>query len=71
MNSINGKVGRDKEKHPEKFCPTRRCLWRTGDGSYCPRHRRDTLVADDHLNVPACSQSESGVPVGEAAQRGQ
>jgi len=33
-------VAGQKRKHPENFCPTRDCLWRTGDGSYCPRHWR-------------------------------
>lgn len=27
-----------KEKHPEFYCPVTRCLWRTGDGSRCPKH---------------------------------
>lgn len=35
---IQAKVAQDKEREPEKFCPVRRCLWRTGDGSRCPRH---------------------------------
>lgn len=46
--NINAKVAQDKENHPERFCPTRRCLWRTAKlnwatgqhegGGYCPRH---------------------------------
>ena len=49
---IAAQVANDKEKHPERFCPHRRCLWRTG-GGYCPRHKpvlrstnevRNTLV---------------------------
>jgi hypothetical protein len=32
------KVALDKEKHPERFCPVKRCLWRTG-GGFCPRHQ--------------------------------
>lgn len=35
---VAARVAADKEKHPEKYCPARRCLWRTGDGSKCPRH---------------------------------
>jgi hypothetical protein len=31
-------VAKAKEKHPEMFCPKKRCLWRTG-GGYCPRHK--------------------------------
>lgn len=46
--SINGKVAQDKARHPERFCPHPRCLWRTAKldqltqkvtgGGYCPRH---------------------------------
>ena len=35
--NIQAKVALDKERHPERYCPTRRCLWRTG-GGHCPRH---------------------------------
>lgn len=35
---IAATVAKRKKKNPEKFCPARRCLWRTGDGSRCPRH---------------------------------
>ena len=34
---VAAKVAKDKEAHPEQYCPHRRCLWRTG-GGYCPRH---------------------------------
>jgi hypothetical protein len=27
-----------KAAHPELYCPVARCLWRTGDGSRCPKH---------------------------------
>ena len=47
--NIQAKVAVDKEKHPERFCPVRRCLWRTAKldhasqtysgGGYCPRHK--------------------------------
>lgn len=37
MNTA-AKVAARKEAHPELYCPHKRCLWRTGDGSYCPRH---------------------------------
>jgi hypothetical protein len=30
-------VASQKEKHPEQYCPAKRCLWRTGGGA-CPRH---------------------------------
>jgi hypothetical protein len=49
--NIQAKVAIDKEKHPERFCPARRCLWRTAklnhatgereDGGYCPRHTQN------------------------------
>lgn len=34
---VAAKVAAEKTKHPERFCPEKRCLWRTG-GGYCPRH---------------------------------
>lgn len=42
-------VALDKEKNPQKYCPTRKCLWRTKDGSYCPRHKptNDTISGKD------------------------
>ena len=36
--SVARSVREAKEKYPERYCPTPGCLWRTGDGSYCPRH---------------------------------
>lgn len=38
MSSAQVSAALAKEKHPETFCPERRCLWQTGDGSRCPRH---------------------------------
>ena len=35
---VAAKVAESKRLHPERFCPASRCLWRTGDGSPCPRH---------------------------------
>ena len=26
---IQAKVALDKERHPERYCPVRRCLWRS------------------------------------------
>jgi hypothetical protein len=37
--SVAKSVREQKEQHPERFCPERRCLWKTGDGSRCLRHR--------------------------------
>lgn len=48
--SIQAKVARDKELHPERYCPARRCLWRTGGGA-CPRHKpfEDAVKAADEI----------------------
>lgn len=52
--NIAAKVAADKQKHPERFCPAHRCLWRVTQldhatqthsvrancpGGYCPRHQ--------------------------------
>lgn len=52
--NIQAKVALDKEKHPERFCPVKRCLWRVVKldhwnqtysvrpdcpYGYCPRHQ--------------------------------
>jgi hypothetical protein len=49
MSNTQAKVAIEKSEHPERFCPTRRCLWRTAKlnhatgeregGGYCPRHQ--------------------------------
>jgi len=64
--NIQTKVAIDKQKHPERFCPEPRCLWRTAklnhetqahEGSgHCPRHR----PASDIGGVEADSNSTSG-----------
>jgi hypothetical protein len=46
--STAAKVAEHKQKHPERYCPANRCLWRTAKlnhatgerecGGYCPRH---------------------------------
>jgi hypothetical protein len=41
--NIRATVALDKEAHPDKYCPARRCLWRT-DGEFCPRHAGTTTV---------------------------
>lgn len=38
MSRIQVKVALDKEANPDLYCPTRKCLWKTFDGSKCPRH---------------------------------
>jgi hypothetical protein len=49
MSNTQAKVAIEKSEHPERFCPERRCLWRTAKlnhakgqregGGYCPRHK--------------------------------
>ena len=43
MSAVQARVGKDKQEHPERYCPERRCLWRVldRDGNYkgpCGRH---------------------------------
>jgi hypothetical protein len=45
--SVAANVAQHKENHPELYCPVRRCLWRTGDGSNCPRHKSLVEVRDE------------------------
>jgi hypothetical protein len=57
MSSTQVKVALDKQKHPERFCPVRRCLWKVVKldhrtqtyslrpdcpGGYCQRHGSGT-----------------------------
>ena len=42
---VAASVAKDKLLRPEKFCPEKRCLWKTG-GDYCPRHA-DPAKPDD------------------------
>jgi hypothetical protein len=42
--SVAASVAQAKERHPEQFCPTRKCLWRTGGGK-CPRHGGEPKAA--------------------------
>jgi hypothetical protein len=49
MSNTQAKVAIEKSEHPERFCPARRCLWRTAKlnhatgeregGGYCLRHQ--------------------------------
>jgi hypothetical protein len=36
-NSVAASVAQNKERNPDKYCPVKKCLWRTG-GGLCPRH---------------------------------
>ncbi len=61
--NIQAKVALDKERHPERYCPARRCLWRTG-GGYCPRHvPADPVMAEDPAYVER--ERQRGVVGGE------
>ena len=54
MPRIAATVARSKEQHPERYCPERRCLWRTG-GGYCPRHAYlHPAPSDFKCSYPAC-----------------
>jgi hypothetical protein len=56
MNT-RAKVAIEKSEHPERFCPERRCLWRTAKlnhatgerecGGYCPRHKSGKALQPD------------------------
>lgn len=37
---VAAKVRLEKEKHPERFCSNKNCLWRTAtpSGTPCPKH---------------------------------
>jgi hypothetical protein len=52
--NVQAKVAIEKQEHPERYCPVKRCLWKTsvpndnGNGyhvhpsypdGYCPRHQ--------------------------------
>jgi len=66
--NVQAKVALDKEKHPERFCPVKRCLWKVMQldhgkqtyslradclTGYCPRHKR---LAQD---IPGVAVQES------------
>ncbi len=60
MKSVAAKVASLKRLHPERYCPVRGCLWRTGDGALCPRHksnedgllRRIDRPGNEHFDEP-------------------
>jgi hypothetical protein len=35
-NQVAQRIRKEKEKHPEKFCPVKNCLYRFP--GYCPKH---------------------------------
>ena len=48
-------VAKEKEKNPNLFCPTRKCLWKTFDGSYCPRHNP----------IPWLEKTDNGISIND------
>lgn len=54
--NIQAKVAINKQKHPERFCPVPRCLWKTAKlnhktqlhegGGHCPHHDSAQSVSD-------------------------
>lgn len=49
MSRAQVSAARAKELQPEAFCPHPRCLWRTGDGSRCPRHPAPRVLEPHEL----------------------
>jgi hypothetical protein len=39
-------VAANKAAHPEKYCPVKNCLWRTGNSQTCPRHTAAQSAAE-------------------------
>lgn len=64
--NIQAKIAIDKEKHPERFCKAKRCLWRVVKldhatqtytplencpGGYCPRHRANYIPNENFEQI--------------------
>jgi len=60
--STASKVAAYKERYPEVFCPEPRCLWRTGDGSPCPRHPNARRVAHTPVSAALPIRPGTGGP---------
>jgi len=57
--SVQVKVALDKERHPERYCPARRCLWRSY-GALCPRHMHlDPVMQEDPAYIDRERQLEA------------
>ncbi|MGA2886216.1 MAG: hypothetical protein ABSE80_13895 [Halobacteriota archaeon] len=57
--STASKVAEDKLNHPHKFCPAQKCLWKTGDGSYCPKHK-PTCRCNASTGICGCTTYGTG-----------
>lgn len=58
--NVQARVALEKEAHPERFCPERRCLWRSY-GALCPRHH--------HLAPSEAAASEDPAYIDREEQR--
>jgi hypothetical protein len=58
MNTA-AKVAKHKERHPELYCPTGKCLWRSGGGP-CPRHGESTSGRKSDVLEPIRLAARSG-----------
>jgi len=69
--NIQAKVALDKQKHPERYCPFPRCLWKTTKlnhatqvhegGGHCPRHRSVTVAGDVEGGPNSDSESMTAI----------
>jgi hypothetical protein len=69
--NIQAKVAIDKQKHPERFCPAPRCLWKTTKlnhatqihegGGHCPRHKSRSIAGDMEPNPNSDSESTTAI----------
>lgn len=71
MNT-QARIALEKQTHPERFCPSARCLWRTtrlnhatGGGGYCPRHKQAPQSA-----TVATAQSHTQIELGAVRHAG-
>lgn len=72
--STAAKVAQSKAKHPERYCPTNGCLYRT-DGSQCPRHKTPSMERQtiaflrNHADVMRMTGEIAGTIILKAAIR--
>lgn len=59
-----------KEEHPERYCPARNCLWRTG-GGWCPRHGGEARNAAETAARLWSFEEHYGRPYTKAPQEQQ
>jgi hypothetical protein len=49
----------NKEAHPERYCPTKDCLWRASSGQ-CPKHYACAIEGPTPENTPQDEADYSG-----------